>query len=231
MLRIHRQLVSFVVVSVVVFGLLSRYEPIVGLLAQQGENSRAALLARASEAELDTDYVAPPGDPLAHHISGFAKTLCSAVFVTGLDADFAAESVGFFSGPYEYRDQVVRREIDNDGRRVHLTLPNGVVRTAKLNGDHGCVTLPIGADDVFFDPVDIRSNVPAPDATAWPMGDVLPDTPFADEIDLDKVSEAIDAAFVPAHSSLLTKDELLASDMARGSRCIRHSRVGQWGRV
>ena len=92
MLRIHHQLVSFVVVSVVVFGLLSRYEPTVGLLAQQGENSRAALLARASEAELDTDYVAPPGDPLAHHISGFAKTLCSAVFVTGLDADFAAES-------------------------------------------------------------------------------------------------------------------------------------------
>ena len=132
MLRIHHQLVSFVVVSVVVFGLLSRYEPTVGLLAQQGENSRAALLARASEAELDTDYVAPPGDPLAHHIAGFAKTLCSAVFVTGLDADFAAESVGFFSGPYEYRDQVVRREIDNDGRRVHLTLPDGVVRTAPL---------------------------------------------------------------------------------------------------
>jgi CubicO group peptidase (beta-lactamase class C family) len=200
MLRIHHQLVSFVVVSVVVFGLLSRSEPTVGLLAQQGENSRAALLARASEAELDTDYVAPPGDPLAHHISGFAKTLCSAVFVTGLDADFAAESVGFFSGPYEYRDQVVRREIDNDGRRVHLTLPDGVVRTAKLNGDHGCVTLPIGADDVFFDPVDIRSNLPVPDATAWPMGDVLPDTPFADEIDRDKVSEAVDAAFAPAGS-------------------------------
>ena len=64
--------------------------------------SLAEMLARAEAVELDTEYVAPPGDPLSHHIAGFAKTLCSAVFVTGLDADFAAESVGFFSGPYEH---------------------------------------------------------------------------------------------------------------------------------
>ena len=122
------------------------------------EDQRTAMLARAAEAELDTEYVAPPGDPLSHHISGFAKTLCSAVFVTGLDADFAAESVGFFSGPYEHRRHVTNREVDNDERRIHLTLPNGVVRTAKLNGDHGCVTLPVGEDDVFFEPIDIRST-------------------------------------------------------------------------
>ena len=198
MVKVHCWPVLFGVTCLVAFGVYAGGESPVSLLAQQSENSRAALLARANEAELDTDYVAPPGDSLSHHISGFAKTLCSAVFVTGLDADFAAESVGFFSGPYEYRDQVVRREIDNDGRRVHLTLPDGVVRTAKLNGDHGCVTLPIGAEDVFFEPVDIRSNVPVADATVWPMGDVLPDTPVPDEIDLDTVREAIDAAFTPA---------------------------------
>ena len=128
--------------------------------AQAGgqQDQRAAMLARAAEAELDTDYVAPPGDPLSHHISGFAKTLCSAVFVTGLEPDFAAESVGFFSGPYEHRRHVTNREVDNDQRRIHLTLPNGVVRTAKLNGDHGCVTLPVGEEDVFFEPIDIRST-------------------------------------------------------------------------
>jgi len=198
MVKVHCWPVLCGVTCLVAFGVYAGGESPVSLLAQQSENSRAALLARANEAELDTDYVAPPGDSLSHHISGFAKTLCSAVFVTGLDADFAAENVGFFSGPYEYRDQVVRREIDNDGRRVHLTLPDGVVRTAKLNGDHGCVTLPIGAEDVFFEPVDIRSNVPVADATVWPMGDVLPDTPVPDEIDLDTVREAIDAAFTPA---------------------------------
>ena len=52
---------------------------------------RDALIARAASLELDTPYVPPPGDALTHHTSGFAKVLCSAVFITGLDADFAAE--------------------------------------------------------------------------------------------------------------------------------------------
>ena len=168
--------------------------------AQAGgqQDQRAAMLARAAEAELDTDYAAPPGDPLSHHISGFAKTLCSAVFVTGLEPDFAAESVGFFSGPYEHRRHVTNREVDNDQRRIHLTLPNGVVRTAKLNGDHGCVTLPVGEEDIFFEPIDIRSTLPDPATTPWPMGDVLPDTPLLAGIDADKVQQAVNAAFEPA---------------------------------
>ena len=108
----------------------------VTVLAQQTDNSHREMLARAEAAELDTEYVAPPGDPLSHHISGFAKTLCSAVFVTGLEPDFAAESVGFFSGPYEHRRHVTARDIDRDGRRVHLTMPAGELRTATLNGDN-----------------------------------------------------------------------------------------------
>ena len=163
--------------------------------AQQADQQREAMLARAAEAELDTEYVAPPGDPLSHHISGFAKTLCSAVFVTGLDADFAAENVGFFSGPYEHRRHVTEREIDQDGRRVHLTLPDGTVRTAKLNGDHGCVTLPVGAEDVFFDPVDIRSTLPPAETIPWPMGDRMPDAPLPAAIDAAKLQQAVDAAF------------------------------------
>ena len=165
---------------------------------QQTEQAREAMLARALDAELDTDYVPPPGDPLSHHTSGFAKTLCSAVFVTGLDADFAAENVGFFSSPYEHREHVTRREVDTDGRQVHLTLPNGTVRTAKFNGAHGCVTLPIGEGDVFFEPVDIVSSLPDPSTQPWPMGDVLPDTPLPAAIDTDKLAAAVDAAFEPA---------------------------------
>ncbi len=102
------------------------------VLGQEQDAQREAMLARAVAAELDTEYEAPPGDPLSHHTSGFAKTLCSAVFVTGLDADFAAQNVGYFSGPYEQRQHVVAREVDTDSRQVHLTLPNGVVRTAKF---------------------------------------------------------------------------------------------------
>ena len=42
------------------------------------------LIARAKSLELDTPYVPPPGDPLVHHAAGYAKAMCSAVFITGL---------------------------------------------------------------------------------------------------------------------------------------------------
>ena len=164
------------------------------------QDSREAMLARAAEAELDTEYEAPPGDPLWHHTAGFAKTLCSAVFVTGLDAAFAAENVGFFSGPHEHRAHVTAIEVDQDERRVRLTLPDGVVRTAKFNGDHGCVALPIDAEDVFFEPVDIPSALPDPWTLMWPMGDAVPVAPLAEGVDGAKVAEAVAAAFDPPES-------------------------------
>ena len=177
---------------------LSAWHGVVAGEGQPAQEALEAMLARAEAAELDTEYVPPPGDPLSHHTSGFAKTLCSAVFVTGLDADFAAENVGFFSAPYEQRAHVTSVEVDRDQRQVHLTLPDGVVRTAKFNGDHGCVTLPIGADDVFFDPVDITSALPNPSTQPWPMGDVLPEEPLPAGIDTKKVAQAVAAAFEPA---------------------------------
>ena len=71
---------------------------IIGCL-QPADESAETIIERAKRLELDTEYVPPPGDPMAHHTMGFARTLCSAVFVTGLDADFAAESVGYFTSP------------------------------------------------------------------------------------------------------------------------------------
>ena len=66
-------------------------------------DARQALIARAKSLELNTPYVPPPGDPLEHYASGYAKIMCSAVFVTGLDPAFAAENVGYFTAPYAER--------------------------------------------------------------------------------------------------------------------------------
>ena len=161
-------------------------------------SAREAMLARAAELELDTEYVPPPGDPLHHHTSGFAKILCTGVFITGLDADFVAENIGYFSSPYDERANVVDREIDWDNKMVHLTLADGVVRTARVVGDQGCSTLPIDAEDVYFTPIEIDSALPDPATTPWPMGDVLPDEPFPAELDEEKIAAAVDAAFEPA---------------------------------
>jgi len=67
--------------------------------SQEPLSARAALIARAKSLELNTPYVPPPGDALEHHTSGFAKIMCSAVFITGLNPEFAAENVGYFTSP------------------------------------------------------------------------------------------------------------------------------------
>ena len=156
------------------------------------------LLSRAKPLELKTQYVPPPGNSLEHHTAGFAKILCSAVFITGLDPDFAAENIGYFSSPYPERSHVTETKIDHESRTVHLTLSNGVTRTAKYYGDQGCVALPIGEKSVYFTPSAIQSSLPDPSNQPWPMGDVFSEELFPSEIDLKKVTSAVNAAFEPA---------------------------------
>ena len=140
----------------------------------------------------------PPGDPLELHAAGYAKVMCSAVFITGLDPDFARENVGFFTGPYEERARLGRPVIDRTAKAVHVTLPNGVKRTARYLGDQGCVTLPAGKDSPEFKPVRVKRQLPDPSTQAWPMGDVLPKDPPPAGVDMAKVNQALDAAFDPA---------------------------------
>jgi len=159
---------------------------------------KAAVTARAKALELDTPYVPPPGSALEHHAAGFAKIMCSAVFITGLDPEFAAENVGFFTAPYAARAQVGKPVIDRAAKTVHITLPDGVTRTAQYLGDQGCVTLPPGEASVSFKPVRVTSRLPDASTQAWPMGDVLPKDPLPAAIDAAKLKQGLDAAFEPA---------------------------------
>jgi CubicO group peptidase (beta-lactamase class C family) len=160
--------------------------------------SREALIARAKALELNTRYVPPPGDPLEHHASGYAKVMCSAVFITGLDPDFAAENVGYFTAPYAERAKLGKPIVDRAAKAVHVPMPSGMRRTAVYLGDQGCVTLPIGKTSVSFTPVRLTSLLPDPSKHAWPMGDLLPGGPAPRELDMAKVKQAVDAAFEPA---------------------------------
>ncbi|HKC11251.1 MAG TPA: serine hydrolase [Vicinamibacteria bacterium] len=169
-----------------------------GAAAQGPVSPREELIARAKSLELDTPYVPPPGDPLEHHTAGYAKIMCSAVFITGLDPEFAAENVGYFTSPYAERAKVGRPVIDRSAKTVSVALPNGVTRTAKYLGDQGCVTLPTGKSSVNFTPVAVKSRLPDPSTQPWPVGDApARDAPPA-ELDTAKVKQAVDAAFEPA---------------------------------
>lgn len=156
------------------------------------------MLARAKSVELPTAYVPPPGDALSHHTAGFAKVMCSAVFITGLDPDFAAENVGYFTAPHAERKKVGKPVVDRVAKTVSITLPNGVVRTAVFTGGQGCVTYPEGQNRLFFKPIEVKSALPDPSQQPWPMGDVLDASALPKEIDAARLMAAVAAAFDPA---------------------------------
>jgi CubicO group peptidase (beta-lactamase class C family) len=156
-----------------------------------------AVGAAQQSPELPTAWQVPPGDRLEHETAGFAKILCSAIFITGRDLATAADEDGFFVAPRASRAKVVETVVDRDAHEVRLRLPNGVTRSARLVGDQGCVTLPRGTDGVLFAPVPVTSALPDPATQDWPMGDRLPDAPLPPEIDKAELEAAVAAAFEP----------------------------------
>jgi CubicO group peptidase (beta-lactamase class C family) len=196
--RVTSQAAGRSFVEVDMHGSVIRVATIIACLSTGAAASAApqdALIARAKALELNTPYVSPPGDPLEHHASGFAKIMCSAVFITGLDPDFAAENVGYFTSPMSERAKMGRPVIDRAGRAVRVTLSTGVTRTARHVGSQGCVTVPLGQDTVNFTPVQVTSRLPDPSTQPWPMGDVLPADPLPKELDQARVNQAVSAAF------------------------------------
>ena len=162
---------------------------------EEAEKIRAKMISRAIEADLKNEYTGPPGDALTHHTAGFAKIMCSAVFITGLKPEFAAENVGYFASPYDERAKVSKPIIDFEEKSVSITLPNGLSRKAIYVGSQGCVTLPLGVDSLYYKPVEVIRQLPDTETTPWPMGDVLSNEPMPAELDMQKVNQAVDAAF------------------------------------
>ncbi len=174
----------------------------VNTLTINAQDMRSRLIARAAQFDLKTPYKGPPGDALSHHTSGYAKIMCSAVFITGLKPEFAAENVGYFTSPYAERAKVGKPIIDYAKKSVSITLPNGITRKAIYTGDQsqGCITLPEGGNALNYKPVTIPRNLPNAATTPWPMGDMLPTSPMPAGIDMAKVQLAMNAAFEPAEA-------------------------------
>ena len=162
--------------------------------------SEPAFLARDRALELPTPYVPPPGDPLEHQAAGFAQIMCSAVFITGLDADFAAENVGYFAAPYAVRAQLGKPLIDRDSKTVSVAVPGGQTRVAKYVGDQGCVTFEPGQMAARYVPHAVPRRLPDPVTQSWPDGDAPPADAAAEAaalagLDKAKVARAVEAAF------------------------------------
>jgi CubicO group peptidase (beta-lactamase class C family) len=181
----------------------------------------AAVAARGDSLALPGEWTPPPGDALEHSTAGFAKVLCSAVFITGLDPADAMANVGFFTSPAEDRAKVTDTVVDRKRQLVRLTLPSGVTRAAKRYGSQGCVALPKDRDSVYFTPSVVKANLPDPARTPWPMGDVLPNEPWPAGVDSAKVAEALAAGFGPPEAMTLAfvvthRGRVLAERYAKG---------------
>ncbi len=159
---------------------------------------RNAMLARAEAAEISDAWTPPPGDPLTHFTVAYAKLMCSAVFVSGMEPDFARATTGDGNAlaAVAHRAKAGVPVVDRKRREVRVTTKSGITRTARYIGDQGCVSIPEGAGGIAFKPKPVPRRLPDAAKTAWPMGDVVaPDA--ANGLDAAKLKAAVDAAFAP----------------------------------
>ena len=79
----------------------------------------------------------PQGTATENGLAGYAKILCSAVFVSGRTPEDGAQGSAYFFMPAAERDKVTW-SVDRDARLVRTSLGT-VSREARYYGDQGCI--------------------------------------------------------------------------------------------
>lgn len=146
-----------------------------------------------------------PRSAVEFGLNRVAKILCSAVFVSGRDLEEALHNSARRVVPEAAWQRLASRSetdsgaaivLDRAARTVGATLESYTGR-AGYYGDQGCVILPPGLDQVFFEPLDVRTSLPDPTTQQWPMGDRTSGSSPAGTLDHTTAQEAVDSAFEP----------------------------------
>src|SRR5918992_5593669 len=153
-------------------------------------------LGRPDVAQPERSTCIPIGSPIELGLAGYAKVLCSAVFVSGRDPNEAARNSGYFLMPPELADKPTWT-VDREQKIVRMTL-DGLTREAKYYGDQGCIIHQQDNPRIFFTPVPVATRLPDAATQPWPMGDRLDDRPLAPTVDRARLEAAVDAAFADA---------------------------------
>lgn len=162
----------------------------------------------------------PAPTPSELGLAGYAKVLCSAVFVSGRDPEEAKRNSGYFFLPEADLDAVTETIVDRKQKLVRLTLRGKTTRTAKYYGDQGCVILP-NEGKVYFTPVAVKTRLPDAMRQAWPMGDRIPKQPPPRDVDPEKLKSAVALAFsdpeaLTAAFVVVYKGQIIAERYAPG---------------
>ena len=156
-----------------------------------------AITAHAVLAQPDTrpPQYQPQGTPLELGLAGYAKVLCSAVFVSGRDPVEAARNSGALLMPSQAQADKATWSVDREKKIARMSL-DGITREAGFYGDQGCI---IHRPDrqgspISFKPVAVKTTLPDAMSQPWPMGDRIDPAP-ASALNRAKVDAAVDAAF------------------------------------
>jgi CubicO group peptidase (beta-lactamase class C family) len=136
----------------------------------------------------------PVGTHTELGLAGYAKVLCSAVFVSNRDPKEAAANSAYWFMPRDEADKVTW-EVMRDQRAVRTTLGQ-TTREARFYGDQGCIidAKAPGKPAIHFKPVKVTSTLPGATTEDWPMGDRVKGAPTA-KVDQAKIDAAVEAAF------------------------------------
>ena len=151
-------------------------------------------------------YPTPTGSPTVNGLAGFAKILCSAVFISGRDEAEAAKDSAYFFMPRDEQDKVTWA-IEPQVKAVTATFGTES-RSAMYTGDQGCIIQNPDSPGIHFKPVEVKTSLPPADTQAWPMGDKADAAPPQTGANADLLSKALDAAF--ADPNALTQAFLVA---------------------
>jgi CubicO group peptidase (beta-lactamase class C family) len=122
---------------------------------------------RAESLDLGGEFKLPEVDPISLFGSGFAKTMASNIFISGLDPEFCARSTGYFTAPLEDRKYVEAYEVNREEQTVEVSLTNGVKRTARMYQSQGAITLPLNSESIHFSPTSVRPALVPQRSCAW----------------------------------------------------------------
>jgi CubicO group peptidase (beta-lactamase class C family) len=150
-------------------------------------------LAEAPWRESGQAVPVPEGTPTELGLAGFAKILCSSVFVTGRQPDEGAKNSAYWMMPAGEADKVTYT-IDRERKRVTAKIGD-ITRWAGYYGDQGCILPAHGSDHIMFTPVAVKTTLPDAAGMPWPMGDQADTTPLPAEVDKATLNAAVDAAF------------------------------------
>jgi CubicO group peptidase (beta-lactamase class C family) len=135
----------------------------------------------------------PVGTPTENGLAGFAKILCSGVFVSGRAPEDAVHGSAYFFMPVAERNQV-KWDVDREARVVRASF-DSTTREARFYGDQGCIIQNPARPGIHFKPVKVSTKLPDAMSQSWPMGDRADSTPFPAGVDRAKIDAAVDAAF------------------------------------